>query len=152
MTENKNCTLETYIATRYYYPHGIEGEAMKTTIKEFTSFGNAIAYARRYAKGKRFAGVQVEDTTGNCIYEITSDFKEIINFKKLDIDEQLLKEIKEVEKIEIYKNEDRKCECWKCELQEKCVYKDKYQRLGRENRGALGKCAKLSENKGVLQY
>ena len=24
--------------------------------------------------------------------------------------------------MELYKNEDRKCECWKCELQEKCVW------------------------------
>ena len=69
-----------YTAIRYYYPHGVEGEPMKTTIKEFTSFGNAIAYARRYAKGERFAGVQVEDASGNCIYEITSNFEEIKGF------------------------------------------------------------------------
>ena len=69
-----------YTTIRYYYPHGIEGESMEVTLKEFTSFDKAIAYARRYAKGNRFAGVQVEDTTGNCIYEITSDFEEIKGF------------------------------------------------------------------------
>ncbi len=53
---------------------------------------------------------------------------------------------------EFYKNEDRKCECWRCELQEKCVYKDRFQRLGKEVKGALGKCAKLKENAGKLQY
>lgn len=53
---------------------------------------------------------------------------------------------------EFYKNEDRKCECWRCELQEKCVYKDRFQRLGTEVKGALGKCAKLKENAGKLQY
>lgn len=46
----------------------------------------------------------------------------------------------------IYKNEDRKCECWKCELQDICLYKDSYQRLGRENKNALGLCKKLKEN------
>lgn len=53
---------------------------------------------------------------------------------------------------EIYKNEDRKCECFKCEFEEKCVYAYRYQRLGRENNGALGKCGKLKENNGKLQY
>ena len=52
---------------------------------------------------------------------------------------------------EIYKNEDRKCECWKCDLKEACVYKDKYQRIPREQ-GGLGKCARLKENSGKLQY
>jgi hypothetical protein len=47
-----------------------------------------------------------------------------------------------------YENKDQKCECWKCELAEKCVYKDKYQRLPDE----LGKCAKLPRNNGKLQY
>ena len=47
----------------------------------------------------------------------------------------------------IYKNEDRKCECWKCELEDRCNFKDKYQRLPRrEVRGALGLCPKLEEN------
>lgn len=42
-----------------------------------------------------------------------------------------------------YKNEDKKCECWKCELKDKCQYKDKYQRLPRTSSGALGLCKKL---------
>ncbi len=41
-----------------------------------------------------------------------------------------------------YKNEDRKCECWKCELKDSCKYKDKFQRLHR-NDGGLGLCKKL---------
>lgn len=43
----------------------------------------------------------------------------------------------------IYKNEDKKCECWKCEKKTTCVYKDKYQRLPRTEPGALGLCPKL---------
>ncbi len=58
----------------------------------------------------------------------------------------------EMDNLEIYENKDRKCECWRCELSEKCVYKDRFQRLGTEIKGALGKCAKLKENKGNLQY
>lgn len=55
--------------------------------------------------------------------------------------------------MEPYKNEDRKCECWKCELADKCVYREKFQRHPREGgNGGLGKCAKLPENKGKLQY
>ena len=56
-----------------------------------------------------------------------------------------------LETKEIYTNVDRRCECWKCELNGKCVYKDKYQRIGRDI-GGLGKCAKLVENGGKLQY
>ena len=44
----------------------------------------------------------------------------------------------------IYKNEDSQCECWKCE-KEKCNYRDKYQRLPRMNKGALGLCPKLKK-------
>lgn len=42
-----------------------------------------------------------------------------------------------------YKNEDKKCQCWKCELSKTCPYKDKYQRLPRTAPGALGLCKKL---------
>ena len=45
--------------------------------------------------------------------------------------------------INEYKNEDKKCECWKCELKDKCNFKDKYQRLPRTSSGALGLCKKL---------
>lgn len=46
----------------------------------------------------------------------------------------------------MYENKDRQCECYKCELNTTCPYVDKYQRLGREHRGALGLCKKLEEN------
>ena len=42
-----------------------------------------------------------------------------------------------------YENKDKKCECWKCELEITCPYKDKYQRLPRTVPGALGLCKKL---------
>lgn len=43
-----------------------------------------------------------------------------------------------------YENKDKKCECQKCELQETCPYRDKYQRLPRTAPGALGLCKKLN--------
>lgn len=43
----------------------------------------------------------------------------------------------------IYENKDKKCECWKCELKDKCQYKDKYSRFPRTAPGALGLCKKL---------
>ena len=61
-----------YYTTRYFYPHGIEGEEMKYTSKEFDTFEKAQKYAHRYAKGVRFAGVEIEDEEGKVIYEITS--------------------------------------------------------------------------------
>lgn len=46
--------------------------------------------------------------------------------------------------MEPYKNEDRECECWLCELEATCQYADKYQRLPRDKApGALGLCKKL---------
>lgn len=66
-----------FTVTRFFYPHGIEGEAMNYTSKDFTDIEKAIKYANRYAKGKRFAGVQVEDENGKMFYEITSDFEMI---------------------------------------------------------------------------
>lgn len=68
-----------YSTTRHFYPNGIEGEAMDCTFKEFDNIDKAIKYADRYAKGLRFAGVTVEDETGNIIYQITSDFEVIDN-------------------------------------------------------------------------
>ncbi len=47
---------------------------MDCTFKEFETFEKAVAYCRRYAKGLRFAGCQVEDEKGNTVFEITSDF------------------------------------------------------------------------------
>ena len=63
---------------RYFYPHGIEGEAMQCTFKDFEDVNKAIKYCNRYAKGLRFAGVRIEDEKGNTVYEITSDF-EVLN-------------------------------------------------------------------------
>jgi hypothetical protein len=48
-----------------------------------------------------------------------------------------------------YSNEDRKCECCRCELSSLCMYKDKQQRLGVEKHG-LKECFKLEECKFVL--
>lgn len=69
-----------YNTTRYFYPHGIEGEAMECTYKEFDTIEKAIKYANRYTKGLRFAGVQIEDENGNIVYEITSD-NETIDYR-----------------------------------------------------------------------
>jgi len=67
-----------YMTTRYFYPHGIEGEAMDCTYKQFETIEKAIKYANRYNKGMRFAGIQIEEITdndklGKLVYEITSD-------------------------------------------------------------------------------
>lgn len=69
------------MTTRYFYSHGIEGEEMATTLKEWDNLDSAIKYARRYAKGNRFAGVEVE-VNGKVAFEITSDFEEIDHSKK----------------------------------------------------------------------
>lgn len=66
-----------FTTTRHFYPKKIEGEAMDCTFKEFPNVEKAIAYANRYAKGLRFAGVQIEDENGKIVYEITSDFEVI---------------------------------------------------------------------------
>lgn len=46
---------------------------------------------------------------------------------------------------QVYQNEDQKCECWKCELRNSCVYRDKYQRHPKSVPGALGLCKKLDQ-------
>lgn len=46
----------------------------------------------------------------------------------------------------MYENKDRKCDCYRCELNANCPYVNKYQRLGKEHKGALGLCKKLKEN------
>ena len=66
-----------FTTVRHFYPHGKEGEAMDCTLKEFEDINKAIAYCRRYTKGSRFAGVQIEDDKGNIVYEITSDLEAI---------------------------------------------------------------------------
>ena len=67
-----------FMTTRYFYPNGIEGEAMDCTFKKFDTIDKAINYANRYNKGMRFAGIQIEEILnngklGNLVYEITSD-------------------------------------------------------------------------------
>lgn len=49
---------------------------MQQSVKEWNNLDSAIRYARRYAKGNRFAGVEVE-VDGVIIFEITSDCEEI---------------------------------------------------------------------------
>jgi len=68
-----------FTTTRYFYPHGIEGEAMDCKSKEFEDPDKAIKHAERYAKGLRFAGVYVEDERRNLLYGITSDMEIIDN-------------------------------------------------------------------------
>jgi len=62
-----------YTTTRFFYPHGIEGEEMDNTVKEFETIEKAIKYAHRYNTGVRFAGLQIEDENGKLVYEITSN-------------------------------------------------------------------------------
>lgn len=62
------------------------------------------------------------------------------NDKDKEIHRRALEKLKN--KLEIYKNEDKKCECWKCEIESICQYKDKYQRLPRIQ-GGLGLCKKI---------
>lgn len=76
-----------YFTTRYFYPHGIEGEAMDCTYKEFDTIEKAINYAHRYNKGMRFAGVQIEELRddgklGDMVYEITSD-NETVDYRHM---------------------------------------------------------------------
>ena len=70
-----------YNTIRFFYPRGIEGEAMDYTYKEFDTIDKAIKYAHRYTNGLRFAGLQIEDENGKLIYEITSD-QEVIDHRK----------------------------------------------------------------------
>ena len=61
---------------RTFYVKEYGGECGCTEI-EWDSLEKAIAYARRYAKGLRFAGVQIVDnSTDKMVFEITSDFEE----------------------------------------------------------------------------
>ena len=62
-----------YYTTRYFFPHGIEGESMGCTFKEFESLEKAVAYAHRYAKGVRFDSCTIEDENKNLLYEICSN-------------------------------------------------------------------------------
>ena len=57
--------------------------------------------------------------------------------------DELKEQMKKLHEEIIYKNENKECDCSKCELQDTCNYKDKYQRLPRTVPGALGLCKKL---------
>ena len=58
--------------------------------------------------------------------------------------DELKEQMKKLHEEIIYKNEDKECDCSKCELQDTCNYKDKYQRLSRDIApGALSLCKKL---------
>ncbi len=71
-----------FTTTRYFYPNGIEGEAMDCTWKHFSDIEKAINYCRRYSIGLRFAGVQLEDEKGNLLFAITSD-QELIDYREI---------------------------------------------------------------------
>ena len=62
-----------YTTTRYFFPHGIEGENMDCTYKDWDSFEKAVAYCHRYTKGLRFAGVEIRDEKDNVVYELLTD-------------------------------------------------------------------------------
>lgn len=70
-----------YTSIRRFFPHGVEGEAMDSTWKEWESLDKAIAYAHRYAKGIRFAGVEIVDDDWNTVYEITSN-QNVYDYRK----------------------------------------------------------------------
>ena len=67
--------MAIYTSIREFYRYGNESDYVDCTFKEWNSLEKAIAYAHRYTKGVRFAGVRIEDESGNPIYEITSDQK-----------------------------------------------------------------------------
>lgn len=76
--------------------------------------------------------------------EILKQAKDLRITKKAAVAEE--KEVATVEKTAVeqeYKNEEQKCECWKCELRSTCVYRERYQRHSRSVSKALGLCKKL---------
>lgn len=62
-----------YTAYRSWYRYGRETDYVELTVKDFSSADKAIEYAHRYAKGRRFCGVEVRDKKDELVYEITSD-------------------------------------------------------------------------------
>lgn len=65
-----------YTTTRFIFKYGHEWDGMDCTLKYWDSFEKAIAYAYRYARGIKFAGVTIEDENGKVVYEITSNCQE----------------------------------------------------------------------------
>lgn len=64
-----------FVVIIHYYKFDLYGGmSMDCIINEFGTMEQALNYAYRYAKGLRFAGLQVEDESGKLLYEITSDF------------------------------------------------------------------------------
>lgn len=62
-----------FTVTRNFYPHGIEGESMDCTWKEFETIEKAITYCHRYSKGIRFASAEIQDENGKTLYELLAD-------------------------------------------------------------------------------
>lgn len=62
-----------YTTTRFFFPHGIEGESMDCTYKEWNSLEKAMAYCHRYTKGTRFASAEIRDDEDNRVYELLAD-------------------------------------------------------------------------------
>ena len=62
-----------YTTKRYTFRYGNESDPMECTIKNHATLSSALKYAKRYAKGIKFAGVTVEDENGKTLYEITSE-------------------------------------------------------------------------------
>lgn len=67
-----------FTTTRYFFPNGIEGEEMKTTVLSHETYDSALSYCHRYSSGIRFAGVTIENETGTCIYELLDSGEEIV--------------------------------------------------------------------------
>lgn len=62
-----------YETTRYFFRFRKESDHMDCTTKEWDSLEKAIAYCHRYAKGIRFAAVEIRDENNNMVYEILAD-------------------------------------------------------------------------------
>lgn len=62
-----------YTTFRRYYRYGNETDYIDVTIKEFPTFEKALAYAERYAKGIKFAGVEIDNENYETVYEITEE-------------------------------------------------------------------------------
>jgi hypothetical protein len=72
-SEERRAKEMKYTTTRFFFPHGIEGESMDCTYKDWNSLEKAVAYCHRYAKGIRFASVEIRDDEGNMVYELLAN-------------------------------------------------------------------------------
>jgi uncharacterized membrane protein YkoI len=64
---------EKYFTYRYTYSTGKKDKNLDCKFKEFNSLTDAIKYAHKYAKGLRFAEVQIENEAGKILYVINND-------------------------------------------------------------------------------